>query len=96
MSNQTNSAAGQATIVGGWSPYHTPTPQEMEVFNQAMEGFVGVHYDPTAVSTQVVNGTNYRFRCTASMPPSEVVWEAIVEIYAPIGGMPHVIGITRI
>ncbi|WP_228403421.1 hypothetical protein [Chryseobacterium sp. RU37D] len=47
------------------------------------------------VSTQLVNETNYRFRCIASMPPSQMVWEAIVEIYAPIEGRPHVTSIHR-
>jgi hypothetical protein len=61
-----------------------------------MRGFVGVKYTPQEVSTQLVNGTNYRFRCIASMPPSQVVWEAIVEIYAPIKGEPHVVSIHRI
>lgn len=61
-----------------------------------MQGFVGVHYNPQSVSTQLVNGTNYRYKCLASMPPSEVVWEAIVEIYAPINGQPHVVGIQRL
>jgi hypothetical protein len=61
-----------------------------------MNGFVGVKYQPQSVSTQVVNGTNYRYQCLASMPPSEVVWNAVVEIYAPIDGQPHVVGIQRI
>lgn len=61
-----------------------------------MHGFVGVVYTPLEVSTQVVNGVNYRYKCSASMPPSEVIWQAIVEIYQPIDGKPHVVGITRI
>ncbi|WP_228458432.1 hypothetical protein [Chryseobacterium hagamense] len=62
-----------------------------------MKGFVGVKYTPQEVSTQVVNGTNYRFRCDASMPgPQPMNWEAIVEIYAPIEGQPHVVSIHRI
>lgn len=86
----------QELLVGGWTAYHPLTPEDQKVFDEAMKGFVGVKYTPNAVSTQVVNGTNYRFKCTASMPPSEVVWEAIVEIYAPINGAPHVVSITRI
>lgn len=30
------------------------------------------------------------------MPPAEVVWEAIVEIYKPINGKPRIIGIIRL
>ncbi|WP_415325502.1 hypothetical protein [Chryseobacterium sp. MMS23-Vi53] len=86
----------QELVAGGWTKYHTLTPKDQEVFNEAMEGFVGVKYTPQEVSTQVVNGTNYRYKCIASMPPSEVVWEAIVEIYAPIEGKPHITSIHRI
>ena len=83
-------------LVGGWTAYHPLTPEDQKVFDEAMNGFVGVKYQPQSVSTQVVNGTNYRYQCLASMPPSEVVWEAIVEIYAPINGQPHVVGIQRL
>lgn len=86
----------QELVVGGWTKYHALTPADQKVFNEAMEGFVGVKYTPEEVSTQVVNGTNYRYKCTASMPPADVVWEAIVEIYAPINGKPHVVSIHRI
>jgi len=90
-----NSAEAPA-VVGGWTAYHALTPADRKVFDEAMQGFVGVNYNPQSVSTQVVNGTNYRFKCLASMPPAEVVWEAIVEIYQPLNGAPHIIGITRI
>ena len=83
-------------LVGGWTAYYPLTPEDKKVFNEAMQGFVGVNYNPQSVSTQLVNGTNYRYKCLASMPPSEVVWEAIVEIYAPINGQPHVVGIQRL
>lgn len=86
----------QELLVGGWTAYHQLTAEDQKVFNEAMKGFVGVKYTPIEVATQVVNGTNYRFKCTASMPPSEVVWQAIVEIYSPINGTPHVVSITRI
>ena len=86
----------QEALVGGWTAFHPVTPEDKKVFDEAMQGFVGVKYTPLEVSTQVVNGTNYRFRCDASVPPAEVVWQAIVEIYQPIQGKPHVVAITRI
>ncbi|UQB67421.1 hypothetical protein [Epilithonimonas zeae] len=82
--------------VGGWTAFHSLTSEEQQVFSEALRGFVGVKYTPTEVSTQLVNGTNYRYKCAASMPPSDVTWNAIVEIYKPINGQPHVTGITRI
>ena len=86
----------QESLVGGWTVYHALTPQDQKVFDEAMRGFVGVKYTPQLVATQLVNGTNYRFKCDASMPPSQVIWGAIVEIYCPIEGVPHVVAITRI
>lgn len=86
----------QEQLLGGWTSYHPLTAEDQKVFDEAMRGFVGVKYMPTEVSTQVINGTNYRFKCNASMPPSEVIWQAIVEIYSPIDGQPHVMSITRI
>ncbi|MEG1590332.1 hypothetical protein [Chryseobacterium sp.] len=86
----------QKSLVGGWTAYHALTSEDQKVFDEAMRGFVGVKYSPKLVSTQLVNGTNYRFKCDASMPPSDVIWEAIVEVYCPIEGVPHVVSITRI
>ncbi|KMQ67606.1 hypothetical protein ACM39_12140 [Chryseobacterium sp. FH2] len=86
----------QELVVGGWTKYHALTPEDQKVFDEAMYGFVGVKYTPQEVSTQLVNGTNYRYRCAASMPPSQVVWEAIVEIYKPIEGKPHIVSIHKI
>ncbi|MCO6147310.1 hypothetical protein [Flavobacterium sp. NRK1] len=86
----------EAPVLGGWTAYHKLTPQDQKVFDEAMRGFVGVKYTPQSVSTQVVAGTNYRFKCTASMPPSEVMWEAIVEIFQPLNGNPYITGIVRL
>lgn len=88
--------SAQTTLVGGWTLYHPLTPEDQLVFDEALNGFVGVHYEPFEVSTQLVNGTNYRFKCDASIPPSDVIWQAIVEIYKPINGKPHIVSITRI
>lgn len=75
---------------GSWCPYHELTKQDQKIFDEAMEGFVGVHYIPFMVSTQIVSGTNYRFRCRATLPGSEAMWESIVEIYAPLNEKPHI------
>jgi len=88
--------ATKPEVVGGWTAYHKLTPNDQKVFDEALKGFVGVKYTPQAVSTQLVAGMNYRFKCTASIPPADVVWEAIVEIYAPLNGHPHITGIIRL
>ena len=82
-------------LVGGWSPYRNLTPKDKIIWDETPKP-IGVDYSPFAVATQVVNGMNYRYKCTASMPPAEVVWEAIVEIYKPINGKPRIVGIIRI
>ncbi|AKA23856.1 hypothetical protein [Pseudomonas chlororaphis] len=86
----------QENFVGGWTPYHKLTPKDQEVFKEALAGFVGVHYTPELVSTQVVNGTNYRYQSKATLPGSSESWQAVVEIYAPIKGKPHITQIHRI
>lgn len=83
-------------IMGGWTAYDPLTPKDKNVFREALTGFVGVTYNPNSVATQVVNGTNYRYKCDASVPPSDAIWEAIVEIYQPLNGQPHITGIIRI
>lgn len=83
-------------FVGGWSPYGPLTPEDKEVFSQAMNGFVGVHYTPKEVSKQVVAGMNYRFKCDASLPSQPAIWEAIVEIFQPLDGKPYITAIHRI
>ncbi|MGE4512790.1 hypothetical protein SAMN05421846_10417 [Chryseobacterium taeanense] len=91
-----STTAQKPALVGGWTAFHPLTPEDWKVFEEAMHGFVGVKYTPLEVSTQVVNGMNYRYKCDASMPPSDVIWQAIVEIYQPTDGKPHVVAITRI
>lgn len=94
MSSQ--AVSNNVATVGGWSTYHSLTAEDKLIFKEALQGFVGVTYTPTSVSKQIVAGTNYRFKCTASIPPADVVWEAIVEIFKPLTGKPHITGIIRI
>lgn len=84
-------------IVGGWTAYHALTAEDKKVFDEALTGFVGVSYEPQTVSTQIVAGTNYRFKCSATLPgPEPIQWEAIVEIFESLGGKPHITSITRL
>lgn len=91
-----NLNAEPTLVFGGWSPYESLTPEDQKVFDVAMTGLVGVKYTPQTVSTQIVAGKNYRFRCEASMPPSLAIWESIVEIFQPLEGKPYVTGIIRV
>ncbi len=96
MSTETLKA--NETIVGGWTAYHPLTKEDQKVFDEALAGFTGVKYTPQSVSTQIVAGVNYRFRCKATLPgPEPIQWEAIVEIYAPLGDKkPHITSINRL
>ena len=85
------------TTVGAYSAPRKVTDEDLKVFNEAMEGFVGVEYTPLTVSTQIVNGTNYRFECTARpVVPNPKEGKAIVQIYKPINGKAEVTEIKRL
>ncbi|CAM1342085.1 hypothetical protein [Tenacibaculum amylolyticum] len=95
MSNQTLS---KQTLVGGWTTYESLTIVDRKVFNEATKNgkILGVNYTPEKVATQVVAGMNYRFKCDASLSPSEVIWQAIIVIYQPLDGKAHIVSITRL
>ncbi|XPV69836.1 MAG: hypothetical protein ACNI25_04505 [Halarcobacter sp.] len=86
----------EITMPGGWSKYHELTAEDRAVFDEALEGFSGVHYSPFLVSTQIVAGENYKYKCEASKPPAEVMWEAILEIFKPLDGKAYIVSITKI
>ena len=77
-------------LCGGWTAYHELTKEDQLVFDVATKGITGVDYVPYLVSTQVVEGINYRFKCRASLPKAEVMWEAVVQIYAPLERTPFI------
>lgn len=87
--------SNEKTILGGWTAYDVLLSEDKEVFAQAIDGLVGVNYTTISVSKQVVAGVNYRFRCDARLPSSGDKWEAVIEIYKPLEGMPHITSITR-
>lgn len=88
--------SAQENLVGGWTAYHGLSPEDVKVFNAALAGIVGVVYTPELVSKQIVSGVNYRFQTNASLPGQSHSWQAIVEIYAPLNGEPHVTQIIRV
>jgi hypothetical protein len=88
--------SAQQLSAGGWTAYHPLTPEDLQVFQKALTGFVGVNYIPEEVATQIVQGVNYRYLTKASQPGQTNSWKAVVEIYVPLSGDPHVIQIFRI
>lgn len=70
---------------GEWTPSRLPTEEDLCVFNEAMEGIVGVGYTPLSVQSQVVKGINYRFLCKAVVVTHEPQpSQAIVTVYKPL------------
>ena len=83
-------------LVNEWTAYRPLTTDDRGVLNEALNGFVGVIYIAEAVSIQMTAGTNYRFKCIASILPALVVWESIVEVYHPLEGKAHITSITKL
>ena len=83
--------------LGAYSDYSCNiSPEAQKVFDTAFTGFVGVRYTPIAVATQVVNGTNYSFLCNSkTVYPLTTNKAAIVNIYQPLNGGPHISEIRR-
>ena len=87
----------QLATLGGWSPFDAVTPEDRLVFHKAMEGFVGVKYEPEKVSKQIVNGMNFRFFCYGHPAvQGEHPFPAIVKIYVAPGGETHITDIQRV
>lgn len=79
-----------------WTSYKIPTPADKSIFDKSLRGYVGVDFLPTSVSIKNEEEGNYRFKCKASMPLSNEVWEAVIEIVNPIGGEPFVSNAVRV
>ena len=87
----------EQTLVGGWEMPEdkTVTPELKDMFDTAMEGLLGVTYEPLElVATQLVAGTNYMFYCngtTVTNPPETKPY--YVSIYQPLEGAPEILAI---
>jgi hypothetical protein len=91
-----NALINTETLFGGWTSYHTPTPEDLQIFKKAINGLLGVNYNPITVSTLAVKGTDYRFKCAATVILSGLTYEALIEIYEPLYGNPVLTGIIPI
>lgn len=88
----------QDQMTGAWTEFSCDlSVTDREVFAIALKGLTGVGYHPVAVATQVVAGINYDFFCNAKVVyPGASNESAMVRIYAPATGDPHLVSIHRI
>jgi hypothetical protein len=87
-----------SVVPGGWSDFSfTITPEAKKVLDEALHGLTGVQYTPLAFAIQVVNGLNYCFICGGHIvSPGGAEFVALIYVYAPPGGAPHITGIKRL
>ncbi|PFH10326.1 hypothetical protein BCF11_2744 [Collimonas sp. PA-H2] len=85
-------------ILGGWSSFdYEITGVARAVLKEALDGFVGVNYVPSAFATQIVAGTNYCFLCTGEVVvPNAPRFPALVHVFKPLNGKAHISEIIRI
>ena len=76
--------------LGGWTltPGAELSEEAQAAFGKAMDGLVGVSYEPLAlVGTQLVSGTNYCILCQAQVVvPNAVPYYALVYVYRDTQG----------
>ena len=74
-------------IPGGYTADRALTEDDLIVFNEAMDGLVGVDYKPALVATQVVAGTNFRFTAAATaVVPNAEPYKVYIYIFKPLQG----------
>ena len=77
-------------MLGGWKATDSPrmSDEATAAFEKAMEGFIGVGYEPLAcLATQLVSGTNYAIFCKAQVVyPDAKPYYAIVYVYEDLQG----------
>ncbi len=82
-------AAGDI-LAGGWTSAEdqTVTPELIELFDKAFEGFAGASYEPLAfLGTQVVAGINYRFLVKQTLVTAQpVVTYGYLTLYRDLEG----------
>ncbi len=88
----------QFGMAGGWTPAADPTVTEeiQALFDQAMEGLLGVNYVPVAyLGSQAVAGTNHAILCQAVViyPGALPVWK-IVFLYEDLTGQAEILNIA--
>ena len=86
--------------VGSWAAAEVTeiTPDELAVFDKAIEGLMGVKYEPVLLlGTQVVAGTNYAFLCKGTVVyPDALPYWYILYVYEDLQGNVKVLDIVNL
>lgn len=81
-------------LVGGYTEFRPLGEEDAAVFNAVMANYEYLHLEAESVSTQVVAGLNYIFRCkTAGPDGSESFCD--VHIFRPLDGEPYLKEVER-
>ena len=81
---------------GGWTIAENTdiTDETKAIFDKALDGLVGVSYEPIAyLGSQVVAGTNYAVLCKASEINKGTAW-TIVYLYQDLEGTANILSIA--
>ena len=85
-------------LMGGWEVAEDTkiTEDQKAVFDKAMEGLVGVNYEPIAyLASQVVAGMNHCFLCKATVVyPNAMPAYKLVFIYQDLQGSATILNIA--
>ncbi len=85
-------------LEGGWSIAANTgvTDETKAIFDKALDGLVGVSYEPIAyLGSQVVAGTNHCFLCKATIVyPDAIPTLALIYIYEDLEGNTEILNIA--
>lgn len=85
------------STLGGWSVFKSLTQEDKEVFDKAMNGILGVKYEPLLVSTQVVAGENFKYLCNATVVTKDpITSHKMVQIFRSLENEVSVTSITDV
>ena len=91
--------AEETPLTGGWTPSESPeiTEERRAVFDQGLEGLVGVGYTPVAyLGSQVVAGTNHCFLAQATVvSPGAQPHYVLIFFYQDLSGAVKIMNIAN-
>lgn len=98
MVMMTAAVAEGGLMVGGWTPSASPeiTEEARKIFDQGLEGLIGVHYVPVAyLGSQVVAGSNHCFLAQATVvAPDAQPYYVLIYLYQDLQGQVKLMNIA--